>query len=148
MQQFFSHVRTFPRCKQVLSNEDKVSCPRMQHRSPYGIRTCDLATKSPALYQLSLWCSRFHVITINCSQEMSCIIVVNLYGDYKEGKHNLHMQIHILAHQQRAWFVSLEVRHMQFHRLSPGKREYTCIIINQRRVQSLCIFRSCCQFST
>ena len=36
-----------------LSNEDEVSCSRKKQRTPGEIRTCDLAIKSPALYQLS-----------------------------------------------------------------------------------------------
>ena len=36
-----------------VSNEDEVSCSRTQHRIPGEIRTCDLAIKSLALYQLS-----------------------------------------------------------------------------------------------
>ena len=50
-QQSFSHVGTFSWIEPVLSNE--VSCSKTQHRAPGEIRTCDLAIKSLALYQLS-----------------------------------------------------------------------------------------------
>ena len=43
----------FPQVEPVLSNEDEVSCSRTQNHAPGGIRTHDLAIKSPALYQLS-----------------------------------------------------------------------------------------------
>ena len=56
------YLRTFKVTLKVLglnglSNEDEVSCLRTQHCTPDEIRTRDLAIKSLALYQLSLWCS-------------------------------------------------------------------------------------------
>ena len=52
-QQSFSHFGTFSWVEPVLSNEDKVSCSRTQHRASGEIRTHDLVIKSAALYQLS-----------------------------------------------------------------------------------------------
>ena len=50
---FFNHIRTSSWVEPVLSNEDEVSCSRTQHHAPGEIPTCDLAIKSPALYQLT-----------------------------------------------------------------------------------------------
>ena len=57
--QYFSHVGTISWVEPELSNEDEVSCSRTQHRIPGEILTCDLAIKSPALYQ---WCSPYSVV--------------------------------------------------------------------------------------
>ena len=57
-QHFFSHVGSFSWVEPVLSNENDVSCSRTQHRAPGEIRTRNLTIKSPALYQLSQWCSQ------------------------------------------------------------------------------------------
>ena len=52
-QQFFSRFGTFSWVEPILSNEDKASCSRTQHRTSGEIRTHDLAIKSAALYQLN-----------------------------------------------------------------------------------------------
>ena len=49
-QQFFKHVGTFSWVEPILSNSEKVSCSRTQHRAPSEIQTHELAITSPALY--------------------------------------------------------------------------------------------------